>query len=101
MIIVRDTIPTVNGNVHRVRASHEAKAVDHKPDLGVAGEFMRLCPFNICVRAVTANALGAEQRDTEDEIGERLMCAHAHTNSKRLSRFEYVGRNTVVSNKLD
>src|SRR6186997_2402778 len=101
MIIVRYAVFAVNGNVHRERASHEAQAVDHKPDLSVAGKFVRLCSFNICVRAVTADSLGAEQRNPEDEVRQGAMCAHTHSNSKRLSRLEHVRGQTVASNKLD
>jgi len=101
MIIVRYAVPAVDSNVHRVRARHETQAVDHEPDLRVASEFKRFRSFDICVRAVTADPLGAEQRDPEDKIGEGVLCAHPHSNSKRLSRFEHVRGDAVASNKLD
>src|SRR5687767_14558142 len=47
MIVVRNAVPAVDGNVHRVCPGHEAQAVDHEPDLSVAGEFVRLRSFDI------------------------------------------------------
>src|SRR4030095_13528240 len=101
MIIVRYAVPAVNSNVHRVRASHEAQAVDHEPDLRVAAEIMRLRSLDIGVRAVTADPLRAEQRNPEDKVVEGVMCAHPHSNSKRLSRLEHVRGHAVATNKLD
>src|SRR5262245_47557314 len=101
VIVVRDTVAPMDGNIHFVGSCNQAQTLDDEFDLAVTREFPRLSSLDVGVRTVTAHAVRTEERHAEDKIVERPVCPHSRSNSKCLSRFKDVGRDAVGSHKLD
>src|SRR5262252_333097 len=80
MVVVRDAVALVHGDVDLVGAFDQIEAVDGEGRFGVAGEAHRRHLLEIGVRAVAADALGVEQADAEDEVVGRLRGADPDAN---------------------
>src|SRR5262245_26421987 len=101
MVVVRCAVATMYGDVDLVRTLDERKALQMEPHLRVAAELSWLRSFDVRVRAVAADAFGAEDADAEDEIGQPLMRLDAEQDFDRLTRLEDVRGRAVAAPKVD
>src|SRR5262245_49163891 len=101
MVIVRCAVAPMNGDVNLVRTLDERQAVQMEPDVCVTAELCRPRSFDVRVRPVAADPIGAENSDAEHEIGQPLMRPDVESDFNRLARFEDVRGRAVAAQEVD
>ena len=72
MVVVGGAVAAVGGDVHEVGALHEAQVLEDDPDLPLAREGLRHQVLEVGVGAIHVHAVGGEEAQAEDVVGDRL-----------------------------
>src|SRR4051794_7278723 len=101
MIVVRIAVEFVNGDVDLVGALDEIERVDGEEGLCVTQDAHRLQVLDIRVRAVTADAFGVEDSDSDDEVLIFHWRSKPHSNRQGFAAVKHVARLLVRTKQLD
>ena len=89
MVVVREAVDFVDGDVQLVGPLDEIEAFDRERRLGLAAQTLRGELFEIGVGAVAADAVRIEQAEAEDEVVDRVRRSQRHANANRIAGVEY------------
>src|SRR4029450_5237762 len=84
VIIVRNAVALVNGDIDLICSLHQIQRVDLEADLGITSQQFWIHLFDIGVGTVAANTVSIEHPDPKNKVLGSLMRAHSEAGRHRI-----------------